>query len=216
MSTVTINESQRLFVIPSGGGYSCLGFDVVFKRLRQYAEMLGLAQPYPTEVGKMEQYQQYLQAERAYIASNPTETLYDPETPVKVRALLEAYRKSGDRVRLYLGDPRTGRAWLEEHDVLGRIDRSMGPIKVPLLVEAGEHGGGAILTECIVRILDARSKAEVYRHPTYHEPELALRRCTQKTHPYEVLADGAVHARFKTQAKAQAWVDFMQGRRMTK
>lgn len=29
---VTVNEEQKLYVIPANGGYSCLGFDVAFDR----------------------------------------------------------------------------------------------------------------------------------------------------------------------------------------
>ena len=40
---VTINEEQRLYTIPaSGGGYSCLGFDVCQKRSDAIAEWLGV------------------------------------------------------------------------------------------------------------------------------------------------------------------------------
>jgi len=35
---ITINEAQRLFVIPCAGGYTCAGFDYVFRQLRVLAE----------------------------------------------------------------------------------------------------------------------------------------------------------------------------------
>lgn len=34
---VTYNPAQRLYVIPTGGGYSCLGLDVLVKRYALYA-----------------------------------------------------------------------------------------------------------------------------------------------------------------------------------
>ena len=47
---VTINREQRLFVIPSGGGYSCLGFDVCQERINRLApELAALGH----QVGKM-------------------------------------------------------------------------------------------------------------------------------------------------------------------
>ena len=39
---VTINRKQRLYVIPAGKGYSCLGFDVCFNRSSRLAVELGL------------------------------------------------------------------------------------------------------------------------------------------------------------------------------
>lgn len=129
MSAVTLNAEQRLFVLPQSGGYSCLGFDVVFKRLVQFAKLLGRALPNPEGIGKLEQYQEYRLAEKAYIATNPKETLYDPDTPLAVQSCLESYRKSRAPVRLFFGNPDTGKEWLEENDVYGTIGRSMGPSK---------------------------------------------------------------------------------------
>lgn len=214
MTAITLNQDQRLFMLDSGDGFSCLGFDVVFKRLRQYAEMLGLAEPKYAEIGTKNQLEQYLKAEQAYISTKPTETLFDPGTPVAVRAYLEAYRRAGGSVRLFLGDPATGRDWLEENDVYGTIGRSMGPIKVPLLIEKGECGGGAILTANILRIVDGRSRKEVYRHASYQEPRFKLVATNIRTHPIGVQVDGKPHARFKTSAQADNWIAFMRGERM--
>jgi hypothetical protein len=217
MSTITINASQRLFVLPSGRGLSCLGFDVTFKRLRQFAELLGLATPKEADIGTLAQYHQYEEAQRAYIATKPTATLFEPGTPLKVQALLESYRQAGDRVRLFFGDTETGRDWLEEYDVLGTVGRSMGPLRVPLLIaRARDNGGGAISTACILRMVDSRSKVEVYRHPSYQAPEFKLQPSTQKGYSSAVAVNGSVHANFKSAAKAEKWIAFMQGTRMTR
>lgn len=37
---VTLNVEQELFVIPSGSGYSCLGFDVAMQRANMYSAWL--------------------------------------------------------------------------------------------------------------------------------------------------------------------------------
>lgn len=215
MSAVTLNAEQRLFVINAGGGYTCLGFDVVFKRLAQYASLLKLNKPSAAQVGTMEQYKQYLEAERAYIDSKPTQTLYDPETPTAVSSLLETYRQDGSPLRVFYGDTKTGRDWMEEHDVYGKVGRSCGPIKVALLVPSGANGGSAILTACIVRMVDGRTKREVYRHPQYHMKDLTLHQGTYPKLPFEVHADLEVHARFSSAIKRHNWIEFMNGRRMT-
>jgi hypothetical protein len=55
---VTINAEQRLFVIPCGGGFSCLGFDVAEKR--RVAYLAWLKHPVaPVEVGTLESYHAY-------------------------------------------------------------------------------------------------------------------------------------------------------------
>jgi hypothetical protein len=47
---------------------------------------------------------------------------------------LETDRKNQRKIRLFYGDTQTGQSWFDEHDVVGRIGRSTGSIKVPLLV----------------------------------------------------------------------------------
>ena len=78
------------------------------------------------------------------------------------------------RVRLHYGDTDTGRDWMDRYDVTGRIGRSMGPVKVPLVIaNCRSMGGPAILENCIVRIRHANKKngGDLYRHPKYHEGE---------------------------------------------
>lgn len=216
MSAVSINEEQRLFVLKNSSGFTCLGFDVVFRRLAQYAKSLGRTLPSSAGIGKKEQYQEYLAAESAFIATNPQNTQFDPDTPVAVQAYLEAYRKSGSKVRLFFGNPETGKDWLSEWDVVGRIGRSMGPLKVALLVPAGEDGGGAILTSNVLRIVDFSTKREVYRHANYKAPTFEVKAGAEPGYPHEVWVDGKPHARLKTRAKADSWIAFMQGLRMTR
>lgn len=214
MKAVTVNDTQRLFVIPCGKGYSCLGFDVVFKRISQFAKMLGLDMPKQEQIGQLVQYQQYLEAERAYIATSPKETFYSEDTPPAVKAVLEAFRKNGGKLRVFVGDATTGKDWLEENDVIGTISRSLGPIRIPLLCESNSGGGFALLTENIVRLVDATTKRELYRHPTYHRPELTVAPGSAAGYESDVLADGAVHARFKSSSKAHDYIAFLSGTRM--
>lgn len=217
---VTLNQEQRLFVLPSGSGYSCLGFDVVFKRLKQYAQLLGLAQPSSDGIGTLAQYRQYLEAERAYIAAGRVETLFDPDTPAEVQRILELKRGTQQPIRVHLGDAKTGRSWLEEHDVIGTVGRSMGPVRVPLLCKAGSGGGFAMLTACVLRIQDAKTGHDLYRHPSFHLPELRIVPSTLAGYVEEVHGTvpgtdkPSVHARFKSAGGAQKWIAFMNGERM--
>jgi hypothetical protein len=162
----------------------------------------------------------------------PSGTYYHDTTPRLVIDALEHARENGHRVRLFTGDTNTGKQWFDEYDVCGTVGRSMGPIKTPLLIaNSRSTGGGAILTDCIVRLLV--NGREVYRHPKYKTPVFSIReigpdempptdRCYPKhslrsmgyTHAADI--DGKNHANFKSLAKAQRWVEFMQGKRMCK
>src|SRR5580704_12602052 len=64
----------------------------------------------------------------------------------RVEGLLLPYLHKNKRVRIYLGDPETGRDWGEENDVTGFIGRSTGREPVLLLLPGNRsHGGGDIL-----------------------------------------------------------------------
>jgi len=150
-------------------------------------------------------------------------TKAEQDNKARVEPILERYRRTGTRIRLYLGDPATGRDWGEENDVTGFIGQSVGwghnPQKVPLLLHSRRSsGGGAILVDNVLRILaDGR---EVYRHPKYKEPVYELREGNVQSPigplPFEVWAEGQNQANFKTAAQRQRWLDFMRGARSTK
>ena len=117
---------------------------------------------------------------------------------------------------MFLGDTETGRSWHEENDVYGWVGRSVGPIKVPILLRIRKsRGGPAIMDNCIVRLLvDGR---EVYRHPNYKMPDIEIFEVGyDEKLPWEARLDGEAHARFETREKAQRWADFMRGFRMIK
>lgn len=135
-------------------------------------------------------------------------THYHINTPAELIVLLEKHRLSGDTVRLYYGDTATGRDWMEENDVRGRLCRSMGPCKVPLLFGRGGRCGPAILDHCIVRLSvcqDGKDK-EVYRHPNYNIPAVSLIPDTELGYTVAAKVNGQIHARFKTVAEAGLYI----------
>ncbi len=144
----------------------------------------------------------------------PSGTYYRDTTPRAVVDGLERARESGARVRFWLGDNVTGRDWLEENDVCGRVGRSMGPIKIPLLISGRDIGGPAILTDCIVCL--HVGGCEVYRHPAFAFPVCDIRNEPTAARPFMVYAQGVAHAGFVTRAKAERWVAFMRGERGAK
>ena len=241
---ITINQDQRLFVIPEGDGYSCMGFDVVFKKLKQIIEYLDLRDEWGSplkadenEKGTLAQYSMYRNAVSRAMEANIKETWFDPDTPFKVRRILEKYRKSGETLRIFYGDTETGRDWMEENEVLGHVGRSTGIFKVPLMVEPGNSGGMALLDHCIVRMQDGKTGRELYRHKDYNLPEIEIRSTEgitvswhQNKPPLTFAAMGYTHgawvkdqngefsnhANFKSYGKACRYVAFITGESVCK
>jgi len=98
-------------------------------------------------------------------------TAFNKDTPRSVIDIMNRFLHTKKRLRLYYGDPNTGRDWGETHDIEGYIGRSTGQYKVPLLIaNRRSMGGGAILTANIVKIEYANKKdgGVLLRHPNYH------------------------------------------------
>ena len=95
---------------------------------------------------------------------------FDARTPDKVCNILASHCGGrNQRVRIFLGDTKTGKDWCEVYDTIGYIGRSTGNIKIPLMIATkNSRGGGAIPDHCIVKI--TIDKQNVYQHPNYHCP----------------------------------------------
>lgn len=214
MESVTLNHEQRLYVIAHDGGYSCLGFDnarshadQIAQRLRQ-PDLAFMGEEHDTLAG----YRKYQAATRAWGQSPLTrDTYFDCGTSPKVTRVLEACRKTRCQVRLIFGDTTTGQSWFDEFDVVGRIGRSTGWLKVPLLIESGEAGGGAILTACLLCIIDWHSGEALYTHPAYQVPELRLVPTGDAGLPWGVEHQQSELARFHDIGKGSAYLAFMRG-----
>lgn len=96
-------------------------------------------------------------------------TYYNDKTSDEMMALLESIRVRGLRVRFHWGDVETGQDWGDEYGVAGKLSRSMGPQKIPILLHNSQStGGGGILDHCIVRITETQGGKVLYQHPEYH------------------------------------------------
>lgn len=104
-------------------------------------------------------------------------TYYHENTRDGIIAILEDVRNRKIRVRLYYGDAKTGLADGGSED--GSLSRSMGPVKVPILLHnANSEVGPQLLDHCIVRIRYANTKwgGDIYLHPHFHETAPAARK----------------------------------------
>jgi hypothetical protein len=98
-------------------------------------------------------------------------TTYKDTTNSQVVSLLEAHRKSGKRLCLVYGDLNTGQAWDKRRADCGRVARSMGPQKIPiLLTNRRSIGGGGIFDDCILAIYTPGSRHRpLWTAPRYHK-----------------------------------------------
>ena len=234
MSTkITINKEQRLFVISSGAGTSCFGFDNCLRDSQAMASAMKMIPPSAGLLGTLEGYEAYQQLLRQFAQHPATKaTWFTPGTPDKVKQVLAAANKSfnqygtnGTIVRIFLGDQVTGRDWCEENDVVGYVGRTSGTMKVPILLEplilhkslCAAQCGDAIPTNCILRIIDVVAGAELYRAAHYQLPTFEIvRDDSDTTHPFKVKRDGrdgTVCAGCKTYEEACRFVAFAMGTR---
>lgn len=144
---------------------------------------------------------------------------YDEGTPNEVQVILNNHLWKSTRLRLHLGDTETGRVWLEEHDIMGTVGRSMGEKPCALLINNSRSiGGGAILTGCILRIQEVSTGHDLYKANNYKTPVLAIGASPHDHLPFGVFRDGEEEpqACFITQNKAVNYIKFMHGLRFAK
>jgi hypothetical protein len=92
-------------------------------------------------------------------------TTYNDKTPRQVVDILERARESRDRLCIRYGDPETGRDWGDPR-MCGRIGRSTGTIKIPLLIKTSRSTGGEGLLEHVIIRITSGGRV-LYEHPKY-------------------------------------------------
>lgn len=96
-------------------------------------------------------------------------TCYHQDTSIGMIQRLERLRIYQTRCRFHWGNIKTGEDWNDVYDVIGRIGRSTGTIKIPILFYNNRSiGGSAILDHCIVKITETKGGGVLYQHPKYH------------------------------------------------
>lgn len=146
----------------------------------------------------------------------PSGTCYHEKTSIEVVNILESlYNHRETRIRIWYGE--NGKSWDEEHGVTGYLGRSTGTIKIPLLINnKRSYGGGALLDQCIVKIVDTKTKQVLYQHPNFTQGKFAVVEPDTQEYKANVNRDGVIYARCKTLTNAQRLADFMNGQRFSK
>jgi hypothetical protein len=216
---VTVNQDQRLYVLHYGHGVSCLGFLNAEKLCIQIALLLRRNDLMPSAgtTGTPAGYELYQEAISAWAASPQSRhTFFEIGTRQEVADVLKKYmQKNNEMLRIMVGDPETGVDSCSEFEVVGFIGRSGGSMKVPLIIEPGEDGGGPIQTSRVLRILRARDGKELYRHPKYQVPNITVTpHISQEkdgSYTWAGFHDGELVARFKKGSEATEWAEFLMG-----
>ena len=137
------------------------------------------------------------------------------ETNDKVIDLLVNAYTGGSRIRLYYGDVKTGKCWMDEYDMSGTIGRSTGRIKIPLIINNSRSlGGPGLLEHCIIGV--QYKNAWLYRQDNFHLAEITLEPSKLPGYTTAVLFDGELRANFKSLSKAERYAAFMKGERGSK
>ena len=143
---------------------------------------------------------------------------FSDNTNEKVKQVLTSCYNCKNRVRIVYGDVNTGESYLEEYEILGYIGKSTGIKPIPLLINnSRSSGGGGILTDIILKIVDTQTKQVLFKHENYVMPVLTKEISSHNDYLYDVIYNGeSVVARFKTEKQANNYIDFMQCKRMSK
>lgn len=144
---------------------------------------------------------------------------YSTRTPDKVVRILERCRRDDTLIFVRLGDRETGRDWMEESFCWGRIGRSTGSIKIPLLVAPKQYGAPGLSDDGIVAIFamadpdweDSASAVPIlqplYKHPKYHVPPMRLDKAITPGYVCGAYDEqGGNHAQFKTWREGHLWM----------
>lgn len=161
-------------------------------------------------------------------------TWYDSRTADRVIEVMEAMRKTEKRVRIFYAyqkvedvpvngsDFPAGTAWNEIYDVTGRLGRTCGDIKAPILLASSRAMGGiCILDYCVACIMTTDGgtwyKMDGFKFPLWR---IVKRVSDGKTfHCLEYKTDGMDTYRefqkFESEGKALRMRGYMTGKRFT-
>lgn len=126
-------------------------------------------------------------------------TYYNKDTKNAVIEVLENCQRRNIRIQVFYGDALTGRDWNEQYDTIGYISRSMGPVKIPLMLRTKHSlGGGGLLDNCILKIRDTATRQVLYVADNYQQPKVDIIPSDMSEYAYNTVINGVIHGRHKT------------------
>lgn len=141
---------------------------------------------------------------------------YHKDTDINVINILDSARENNLRVRLWYG--KDGVSWDEENDTIGTIGSSTGERKIPLLIKnRRSSGGGGILDNCIVKIINVKTGELLYQHPKFRQAFFeADDTIVWKNKKERYPSTAEIWATCETWEKAKRLAKFMNGERHSK
>ena len=132
---------------------------------------------------------------------------FKEETSQEVCNVLSYCLETRKRIKLTYGDVKTGKSWNEQHDICGRVGRSTGEIKIPLLIHnSRSNGGGGILDHCIIKIACSETGKILYQANNYQKQEFKIVVSDMPEYQFNVLIDGKLFSRHKTERSANVLI----------
>jgi hypothetical protein len=100
--------------------------------------------------------------EKEYKVVNGTH--YHINTPDNLIEILERCRANSTRLLFDFGNTETKVSWGEIYGISGRIGRSTGTQKIPLLIHSARStGGSAFPNDCILSVRESKTKKLLYQ-----------------------------------------------------
>lgn len=209
----TINTEQSLYVKTFVEGCSTWGFQNAFDETALLAERLGHPElaPFMAEYGTEEVLKKHAKLIKLAATDSRLGTWFKKDTSDAVKKVIDRLIHTGEAVRVFYGDPATGKSSMDEFDMIGEVGRSTGVLKVPILLCESDGFGGPLQDDRIIRIIRVSDHKNLYKHPGFHVPEMKLIEGEHPQFKVSVMVEGQVAARFKSLAKACKWIAFMAG-----
>jgi len=119
-----------------------------------------------------------------------------------LKSVLDSLVNTKKRVRVWYGNPKTGKAFNEENENIGHVVTAPGFYNI--LLQSRRGTGGAILDEYIVKIVDAKKKTILWQHPDFSQ-------ATFTAEEKQVLANNLIFTKCENNQQAEKLAKFMNG-----